>query len=67
MPDIMNGSTRLPTDQRIDFSENGQIAYWSKKLNAQPEKLKTAARACCSNAVDKIADYLKKNNISQRR
>lgn len=61
----MNSSSSIQPDQLIDFSEYRQIVYWSQKLNAQPEMLKTAARACCSNAVDKIAEYLKKTKKDQ--
>ena len=63
----MNSSASIYPNQLIDFSEYTQIAYWSEKLNAQPETLKAAARACCSNAVDKIADYLKNNKSRQQR
>jgi len=55
----MNSSINSLSGQLIDLSEYNQLNYWAKKLGTKPESIKTAARACCSNAADKIADYLK--------
>jgi hypothetical protein len=51
----------------IDFSHEGEVAYWSAMLNVSPEKIKTAARACCSNAVSTLSMYLKNQKPDRRR
>jgi len=50
----------------IDFSHEGELAYWSTVLGASPEKIKTAARACCSNAVAILSMYLQNQNPNRR-
>ena len=42
----------------VDFSSDSELAYWSAKLKVRKELIKTAARACCSNEVSKIKQYL---------
>lgn len=46
----------------IDFSRAEELDYWSAFLSVRPERLKTAARACCSNAVVQIMKYLNRPN-----
>ena len=46
----------------IDFSQERELAYWSTALNVKPELIKTAARACCSNEISQIAEYLKRRS-----
>lgn len=45
-------------DASIDFSHESELSYWASVLNVRPEVIKTAARACCSNKVTHIAEYL---------
>jgi hypothetical protein len=56
--------TNSENDVLIDFSQERELAYWSAKLNATPERIKAAARACCSNAVGTLATYL--NNYTRK-
>lgn len=43
----------------IDFSSESELSFWSAKLQVRPEAIKTAAKACCSNEVSKVKEYLK--------
>jgi len=45
-------------DVLLDCSENDQVCMWAEKLKVSPQALKTAVRACCSNSIAKIANYL---------
>jgi hypothetical protein len=42
----------------IDFSDEQQLVFWSTKLKTTPQRLKSAARACCDNGVATIEKYL---------
>jgi hypothetical protein len=61
----MNSSVNVRDNQLIDFSEFAELNYWSLQLKATPEAIKTAARACCSNAVEKITEYLSSKSKTQ--
>ena len=43
-----------------------KLAYWSAKLKVKKELIKTAARACCSNEVSKIKQYLKQKYLATK-
>jgi len=64
----MSKIQKSPFEARIliDFSSEPELAYWSAKLNVRREVIKTAARACCSNAVSDIKDYLKVRQVSRK-
>lgn len=51
----------------IDFSREREVAYWSVMLGASPEKIKAAARACCSNEVGTLSMYLKDHKPDRSR
>ena len=57
----------IGTTNLIDFSMESEVAYWASKLNVRPEVMKTAARACCSNAVAEIKEYLKARQTMRKR
>ena len=45
----------------IDVSENFQLEYWCNRFHVTPEKLKTAIKAICNCAADKVKAYLENN------
>ncbi|WP_256006696.1 DUF3606 domain-containing protein [Pedobacter deserti] len=63
----MNSPINIRNKQLIDFSEFAELNYWSLQLKATPEAIKTAARACCSNAVGQISEYLHRKKQTQTK
>ncbi|MES2826956.1 MAG: DnaD domain protein [Bacteroidota bacterium] len=51
--------SKLENTQVLDVSEQSQLNYWSEKLGVRPEVIKTAIRACRSNAISSITSYVK--------
>ncbi|MCD0488667.1 DUF3606 domain-containing protein [Pedobacter sp. MC2016-14] len=45
----------------IDVSESFELEYWSEKFSVTPEQLKSAIKAICNCAADKVRSYLDNN------
>lgn len=45
--------------ERINVNQDYELRDWAKSLGTTPERLKEAVRACGSDRVDRVREYLK--------
>jgi hypothetical protein len=49
---------KLMPDVLLDCSQTDQVCFWAKKFEVSPMAIRTAVRACCSNSISQIAQYI---------
>lgn len=44
----------------LDCSQSDEVSFWASQFEVSPQAIKSAVRACGSNSVGRIADYLQR-------
>jgi len=65
MKSVMNES--LDPELLLDCSQEEEVSLWASRFKVSPQAVKTAVRACCSNSIVNIANYLEQNYLPSRR